>query len=794
MKNIVRILGIISLSFVLTSCKEELVCDDENYQLIDNECVLIEEDISYTITYHIESIGLGDNFSFVDTTKDLDQYELETAEIEGYNFSGWYRDIERTQSFLDFPFTAEEITDIHLYATFIPKEFNVTFITPEGYSTVASMTVEYGSTIVIDDYPVDRNYIWYEDEILETIYNFNNTVKGDTTLYLFLEAVEYYITYYVDNVEYAYNEYDPEDSTIEHPEPPKEGYTFLGWYLDSDFTQSLTENPIVPDEFNPNTDLYAKYERNHYTISWIMDGVLVIETTIRYNDLITYYWPDKPGYTIDGWYTDSAFTQEYRMLYMPAEDITLYAQYTSPYEVFHYTSIEAMEANYEPCHIVRFTGIVTSIGEYSYFLSDGTRNVKVSKPEIDVSIGDLITIEGFLYYDGYDSIKIYAASTIEILFTGMINPMQPMPATIEEISQFSLDDATHLGLQYTITGTIQYYLDFLSIADGGNLLIITSDTNHIAFDFLVAQCGNTVTIDVSYIGRQGIYNDRVVMFIGTIDDIEIVDTKDNLEAINEDLQWFNDMYSPYLSRNVAFFYYDPYYGPNGTIFYNFTSSHPEFLNDNLFILEFPTEPTTITLSFTATRGDIIIESSIELILIEALLLGEILVMEDTSLVATNGIVYAVDADGFYIWYPPFIGYIYVINQTDNYNPKIGEYIYIQGSWIDSIFYAVDAQILGTDFFFSPHIQTGTIEDVYNDVFPYGSLVELTVLVEYDEISGTVYLRSDDDEIFLVVDDSSNYEDLIEFHDIYITLIVIVGVDNKVLFIGTIEDIEVITVP
>jgi hypothetical protein len=87
-----------------------------------------------------------------------------------------------------------------------------------------------------------------------------------------------------------------------------DGYTFDGW---SDSTA------VMPTH---NLDIYAKWKKQSYTISYVVNGTTVHTETVTYGDEVTPYdyTPDK-GYRFIKWTGDSYDT-------MPAKDITYEAQ------------------------------------------------------------------------------------------------------------------------------------------------------------------------------------------------------------------------------------------------------------------------------------------------------------------------------------------------------------------------------------------------------------------------------------------------------------------------------------
>lgn len=81
-------------------------------------------------------------------------------------------------------------------------------------------------------------------------------------------------------------------------DPVKEGYTFVGWYYDSEFTTPYAGEPIYAD-----TSLYAKFEINRYTVTFNSDGgSAVASQTVDWNTSASLSTPTRDGYAFKGWY------------------------------------------------------------------------------------------------------------------------------------------------------------------------------------------------------------------------------------------------------------------------------------------------------------------------------------------------------------------------------------------------------------------------------------------------------------------------------------------------------------
>jgi len=131
----------------------------------------------------------------------------------------------------------------------------------------------------------------------------------------------------------------------------KTGYTFQGWYTNSDLTEGpvriiettedtvesvVNNGELSADGIVENTTLYAKWKINQYTITFDTDGGSEIDPIIEdYGTGIKApAEPERAGYTFAGWYENEECTGEaYKFTTMPLNGKTLYAKW----EIIEYT-------------------------------------------------------------------------------------------------------------------------------------------------------------------------------------------------------------------------------------------------------------------------------------------------------------------------------------------------------------------------------------------------------------------------------------------------------------------------
>ncbi|MFP4287362.1 MAG: InlB B-repeat-containing protein, partial [Candidatus Izemoplasmataceae bacterium] len=142
----------------------------------------------------------------------------------------------------------------------VTVSFNV-----DGGSIIESIDVQKGSTIIAPSDPIKANHTfegWYSDSSFDTVFDFSTAIEEETTLYAKWEAVQ-------NNPDEATISFNSNGGTNHPaitqevgttlgnlPTPVKDGYTFQGWYTNSNLTNAFTQSTMP----STNTTLYAKWE------------------------------------------------------------------------------------------------------------------------------------------------------------------------------------------------------------------------------------------------------------------------------------------------------------------------------------------------------------------------------------------------------------------------------------------------------------------------------------------------------------------------------------------------------
>ena len=178
----------------------------------------------------------------------------------GYIFVGWYLDEALT---LEFDSNVPINSDLILYAKYekyvAPKNVTISFVTNSEQNILSIKTTE-GNKISAPILDGKENYEfggWYLDEEFKTLFSFENEVRENITLYAKWDLIYYTISF---NTNGGNEIKDLSVSSIEVPvmpnDPIKEGYDFIGWYLDDKLSIKFDNNKIVKEDIT----LYAKWK------------------------------------------------------------------------------------------------------------------------------------------------------------------------------------------------------------------------------------------------------------------------------------------------------------------------------------------------------------------------------------------------------------------------------------------------------------------------------------------------------------------------------------------------------
>ncbi len=235
---------------------------------------------------------------------------LPTLTKDGFTFNGWtYAD----GSAVTYPITLGTAA-ITVYAKWTAKAYYIDFYGPGEGDWITGSSQLCGAVIETPDAPTKAGYQfigWVDADgnpMPETVPAIDNQAY-----YAKYEAISYDALFLVDG-----EEYDKVSgivgTSIAAPAdaPAKEGHTFKYWAKAGtttkvNFPQTMPINGVSYD---------AIFDVNTYTVTWVVDGVEVGTTQVKYGEAITDFAYTAPeGSSFGGWLDKPAT--------MPATDITV---------------------------------------------------------------------------------------------------------------------------------------------------------------------------------------------------------------------------------------------------------------------------------------------------------------------------------------------------------------------------------------------------------------------------------------------------------------------------------------
>ena len=313
---LILLLAIIGLSTsVQAATITETTNPNDKYDTIESGTTIIgtTKFTPDTIITGVKAATAGANDMGVYMTVNGDRQDYVYPNMYYYLEGDWYQfDIEGKLTYI------EEIDSLDIYYVNNEAKEGITFPTkpeePVNYSVYftdetenyKTQTVLEGNTATKPTNPTREGYTfagWYLDGVL---FDFSTEITSDTVLVAKWEAKEvtpsYTVTFMNGSV-VSETKTVEEGKTVAKPtNPTKEGYTFIGWYLDGtafDFSTKITSNTILTAEWQevektPTYKVTFVNGSNVYKTETIEEGSVVTEPTD----------PTKEGYTFVGWYQD----------------------------------------------------------------------------------------------------------------------------------------------------------------------------------------------------------------------------------------------------------------------------------------------------------------------------------------------------------------------------------------------------------------------------------------------------------------------------------------------------------
>lgn len=303
------------------------------------------------------------NISYVmnegtDTGNNPSSYTIDTsfalkapADIEGYEFEGWFYDAAFTNKATQV--IQGTTGDKTFYGKWSKKMYRIMYLADNNsYGSISDQFVEHGTTITLESAGIFRRAGYEQNGWSTTMggakgYELGEeyTVVAPVTLYPSWSLVTYTITYECDGC--VNNPQNPTTYTINDKKDIKypqsrEGYDFGGWYKETNYTTKVTQ--IAKGSYGDIT-LYGKWIKV-YTLSYVLNGGEKANSRVSYtSETATFALGEasgREGYTFAGWYDNPDFEGD-AVTEVPlgsSGDKTFYAKWTPEAFPIVYHNIE----------------------------------------------------------------------------------------------------------------------------------------------------------------------------------------------------------------------------------------------------------------------------------------------------------------------------------------------------------------------------------------------------------------------------------------------------------------------
>ncbi len=361
---------------------------------------------TYTVTFDAGEGTVTPNEKQV--TFDQPYGDLPTPTRAGYDFVGWYLN----ETLITADDTVTVANDHTLTAAWNARgdtQYQVEYWTEglDGTYTVGRTDNCSGQTdSVVTAAPAQILGFTYDQTDLRNVLSGTVTGDGSLVLKLYYTRNQYTVTYYDGDTQIGTSETYRYGETLTAPEYSKDGYRFDGWYTD----MALTRRYVFSTMPAENLALYAKLEALPYTVTYMDGETMLAEQTVYCGNSFEPQTPTKTGYTFAGWYTDPELTAAYTSAPMPAEDLTLYAEWEiNIYTVtFRYVDENGNQIQADTTKSVQYQGAAdlpsTAIAGYRFSRAEGAmQNITEDTTVTLHYVSYLTLLDNYVSAEAFDS-------------------------------------------------------------------------------------------------------------------------------------------------------------------------------------------------------------------------------------------------------------------------------------------------------------------------------------------------------------------------------------------------------
>ena len=267
--------------------------------------------------------------------------------IKDHVFVGWYDGEGADAQKFDFDayFADPDKTDVKVYAHFeriAEGAVQISYVA-DGLPWLTQVVEGDVVTPATVDDPVKEGYVfadWYEDAAFKTPFDLDAFIarqdKDDITVYARFDVVTVTLTFMSQGVVHYADEVTIESAAPSVAAPERDGYEFIGWYVDADCTEPFVYDDAFDGYFGAgaaDVTVYAGFARKA-TITYLADEALPATQTqivTSATDAPTAKTPSKQGYDFVGWYLEGEEEKfdfgAYFEFSTERQDVTLHARF-----------------------------------------------------------------------------------------------------------------------------------------------------------------------------------------------------------------------------------------------------------------------------------------------------------------------------------------------------------------------------------------------------------------------------------------------------------------------------------
>lgn len=288
----------------------------------------------YTVTF--DGNG-GSNGDAITADYDSELQTLPTSTREGYTFDGWYT--AKTGGTKILTTTKMPLDGATYYAHWNTVDYTITYDLNDGNSGEAKNHENNPSKYTIESDAITlqnptwtgrvfTGWTWAGHDSKELVVTIDKGTTGNKTYKANWELAAYTVTFDSQGGSDVADVPAQHGKPIAQPsDPVKEGYTFKGWYTTKEYAVAWN----FEDAVMGNMPLYAKWEINHYAVSFNTNGGSSVDaqTVDHGNKAALPTEPTREHYEFAGWYSDDKLTTEFDFANTEIKgETTIYAKWT----------------------------------------------------------------------------------------------------------------------------------------------------------------------------------------------------------------------------------------------------------------------------------------------------------------------------------------------------------------------------------------------------------------------------------------------------------------------------------